>query len=115
MDILLADVVLPDVNGYELCRSIKQNSDANGVRIVLLGSVFKPFDTAREKSVGYDVGLNKLLGTAETLELVKQLLRTKELSGEMSVNVLSKSQIKQVELQKFSVEEGVGKDTNNFP
>ena len=114
VDILLADVALPDVNGYELCRRIKQNSDTTEVQIVLLGSVFEPFDTARGKSVGCDAGLNKPLGTAETLELVKQLLGTKESSGTMSVDVSSKSQIKQVELQKSSVEEGVEKDTNEI-
>jgi len=37
-DLVLLDVILPDINGKELCKQIKQNPDYPGMHIILLSS-----------------------------------------------------------------------------
>jgi len=56
-DLVLADVMMPEPNGYELCRSIK--SSERPVPVVLLAGTFEPFDAERARECGADTHLVK--------------------------------------------------------
>jgi len=53
-DVVLADVFMPGVDGYELCRFIKQSDQFRGVPVMLLIGSFEPFDEAEARRVGAD-------------------------------------------------------------
>jgi CheY-like chemotaxis protein len=53
-DIVLADVFMPGVGGYELCQFIKQSERFNGIPVMLLVGSFEPFDEAEARRVGAD-------------------------------------------------------------
>lgn len=53
-DLVLADVFMPEVGGYELCRSIKQDERFHKTPVVLLISSFEPFDEAEARRAGAD-------------------------------------------------------------
>jgi len=53
-DLVLADVYMPEVGGYELCRSIKQDERFAKIPVVLLISSFEPFDEAEARRAGAD-------------------------------------------------------------
>jgi CheY-like chemotaxis protein len=46
-DIVLADAVMPRMNGYELCQAIKADPQLADVPVLLLAGTFEPFDEAR--------------------------------------------------------------------
>jgi len=73
-DVLLADVAIPGLDGYELCRAVKQNPETASTPVVLLVGVFDGFDVQRAEQVGYDCRLTKPLGALELVDLVKKLL-----------------------------------------
>ncbi len=73
-DVLLADVAIPGLDGYELCRAVRQNPKTASTPVVLLVSVFDGFDVQRAEQVGYDCQLTKPLGALELVDLVKKLL-----------------------------------------
>jgi CheY-like chemotaxis protein len=58
-DIVLADVFMPEVNGYEVCRYIKQNAKLKHIPVMLLVGSFEPFDEAEARRVGADDILTK--------------------------------------------------------
>jgi CheY-like chemotaxis protein len=58
-DIVLADVFMPEVNGYEVCRYIKQNEKLKHIPVMLLVGSFEPFDEAEARRVGADDILTK--------------------------------------------------------
>ena len=58
-DIVLADVFMPEVNGYEVCRYIKQNAKLKHIPVMLLVGSFEPFDEAEARRVGADDTLTK--------------------------------------------------------
>lgn len=74
VDVLLADVSLPFVNGYELCREIRQNPRTADVPVVLLVGTFEPFDAERARQCGCQSHLTKPFETSRLVELVKGLL-----------------------------------------
>jgi CheY-like chemotaxis protein len=53
-DLVLADVYMPEIGGYELCRSIKQDERFAKIPVVLLISSFEPFDEAEARRAGAD-------------------------------------------------------------
>ncbi len=73
-DVLLADVTIPGLDGYDLCRAVKQNPKTASTPVVLLVGVFDGFDVQRAEQVGYDCRLTKPLGALELVELVRKLL-----------------------------------------
>jgi CheY-like chemotaxis protein len=53
-DVVLADVFMPEVNGYEVCRLIKQSDRFAQIPVILLVSSFEPFDEAEARRAGAD-------------------------------------------------------------
>ncbi|MDT7688351.1 MAG: hypothetical protein QOE46_1110 [Acidobacteriota bacterium] len=58
-DIILADVVMPGPDGYELCERIKRDRRLKHVPVVLLVGTFEPFNEAEARRVGADTVLTK--------------------------------------------------------
>jgi len=58
-DIVLADVFMPQINGYEVCEYIKQNEKLRHIPVMLLVGSFEPFDEAEARRVGADETLTK--------------------------------------------------------
>jgi CheY-like chemotaxis protein len=58
-DIVLADVFMPEPNGYELCERIKSDERTRHLPVVLLVGTFEPFNEAEARRVGADEVLTK--------------------------------------------------------
>ncbi|HEY0408138.1 MAG TPA: response regulator [Pyrinomonadaceae bacterium] len=58
-DIVLADVFMPELNGYEVCERIKGNEQFRHVPVILLVGSFEPFNEAEARRVGADDYLTK--------------------------------------------------------
>ncbi|RPI26909.1 MAG: response regulator [Acidobacteria bacterium] len=75
VDVLLADVSLPGIDGYELCRQLKASPRTSQVPVILLAGTFDPFDIRLAESVGYHSYLTKPFATSQLLNLVNDLIR----------------------------------------
>ena len=73
-DIILAKLALPLLDGYELCRRIKQDPATSHLRVLLLGRAQDSFDENRAQQIGYDGYLNKPFETSELVARIKILL-----------------------------------------
>ncbi|HNU08193.1 MAG TPA: response regulator, partial [Pyrinomonadaceae bacterium] len=69
-DLVLADVNMPGLSGYEICERIKSDPDSNGIPVILLVGSFEPFDEAEAKRVGADEHLTK------PFQSIRQLVNT---------------------------------------
>jgi CheY-like chemotaxis protein len=58
-DLILLDVVMPDMDGYKLTREIKRNKQYRQIPVILLTSKSSPFDLARGALAGCDTYLTK--------------------------------------------------------
>ncbi len=75
-DLVMADVNMPGLNGYEICEMIKQ-SDTNGdIPVILLVGSFEPFDEEEAKRVGADDYLTKpFQSISQLVDKVSALLK----------------------------------------
>jgi DNA-binding response OmpR family regulator len=58
-DLILLDVMLPAVDGFELCKRIKGNPDTENILVVLFTAASEPFIVERVVGVGADDYLMK--------------------------------------------------------
>jgi CheY-like chemotaxis protein len=58
-DVVLADVLMPELNGYELCEYIKNKDEFKHIPVMLLVGSFEPFDEEEARRVGANDTLTK--------------------------------------------------------
>ncbi len=73
-DIVLLDVMLPGVDGFHLCKSIKENPAAFKTFVVMLTARAEPQDKLYGSLVGADYYLTKPFDVARLMEIVKELI-----------------------------------------
>ena len=73
-DVVLADVVMPGLTGYEVCEAVKQRSGGAFRPVVLLTGTFEPFDRARAERVGADAIVTKPFDSHALQGLVRELV-----------------------------------------
>jgi len=73
-DIVLADVDLPETDGYTLAAHIKQTARLQGVPVLLLAGAFEPVDQARIASIGCDGVLMKPFEPQQLVGRVREAL-----------------------------------------
>jgi CheY-like chemotaxis protein len=72
-DVVLADVVMPEPTGYDICRRIKESD--RPVPVLLLAGTFEPFDLQQARDCGADDHLVKPFESATLVEKIERLLR----------------------------------------
>lgn len=58
-DLVMADVNMPGLNGYELCEKIRESENLKKTPVILLVGSFEPFDEEKARSVGANDFLTK--------------------------------------------------------
>lgn len=77
-DMLLLDVMMPRLDGLQVCRMIRDNPEFERLPIVFLSGKDSPFDKARGQLVGADEYLTKPFSKAALLEAVMRCLPPQE-------------------------------------
>ena len=73
-DIVLADIGMPEKDGYEVAAFIKGDPQFAGIPVVLLTGAFEPLDENRARSVGCDGVLVKPFEPQMVINRVRELL-----------------------------------------
>jgi twitching motility two-component system response regulator PilH len=74
-DIVVLDIIMPRMNGYEVCRKIKTDPKTQNLPVVLCSSKCEEFDRYWGMKQGADAYLAKPFQPKELLSTVQQLLR----------------------------------------
>ncbi|MEN3337199.1 MAG: hypothetical protein V7647_875 [Acidobacteriota bacterium] len=80
-DIVLADVGMPERDGYEVAAFVKTNSELAHIPVLLLTGAFEPIDEARARAVGCDGVLVKPFEPQMVINRVKDLLAGRRPAG----------------------------------
>lgn len=74
-DLVVLDIVMPRMNGYEVCRQIKTDPNTQDVPVVMCSSKGEEFDIYWGMKQGADAYISKPFEPDELIGTVKQLLR----------------------------------------
>jgi two-component system, cell cycle response regulator len=71
---IFLDVIMPGIDGYQVCRLIKSNRSAQKTAVVMLTSKDSPFDKIRGSMSGCDAYLTKPVDEEKLLETIARFL-----------------------------------------
>lgn len=74
-DLVVLDIVMPKMNGYEVCRRLKADPKTQNVPVVMCSSKGEEFDRYWGMKQGADAYIAKPFQPKELIGTVKQLLR----------------------------------------
>lgn len=83
VDIVLLDVMMPEMDGFEVCRRIKANPDTAHIPVLMVTALDQPSDRVRGLDVGADDFLTKPVDDVQLMARVKSLVRLKSLTDEL--------------------------------
>jgi len=79
-DIVLADIEMPRINGYQLCEKIKQDPSLKGIAVILLAGAFEPIDEELAKQVKADDYIIKPFESQELLSKINAAITVSSVS-----------------------------------
>lgn len=73
-DLVLLDIMLPEMDGFEVCRRIKENPKTRDLPVVMLTAKKSREDMARGQEVGADWYITKPFKSANVIETIQRFL-----------------------------------------
>lgn len=73
-DLILLDVMMPKMTGFEVCQRIRTNPRWQGVKIIMLTAKGRDTEVAKGLGLGADAYMTKPFSTKDLVAQVKQLL-----------------------------------------
>lgn len=72
--VILLDIALPKINGYEVCKSIKSSPGIYNTKILMLSGLAQTSDLSKAQEAGADGYITKPFNPTTLIEKVKALL-----------------------------------------
>jgi len=82
-DLVLLDVMMPHLNGFEVCEKIKNNPDTYLIPVIMITALSDKQDRIEGIRVGADDFLSRPLDRTELLARVRSLLKLKQRTDEL--------------------------------
>ncbi len=83
VDLVLLDVMMPEMNGYDVCRRIKEDREHGNVPVVMITSL----QNRKERTKGIEAGaedfISKPIDQGEVLARIRMLLRMRDLNEQL--------------------------------
>jgi len=73
-DIVLLDIMMPDVDGYAICKHIKNNKKLKDAHVVFMSAKSKESDIQKGYDLGASLYVTKPFSTRQLLKQVQELL-----------------------------------------
>ena len=73
-DIIILDIQLPGLNGYEVCKLVKSDATMYHTKVLMLSGMVQNSDWQKALEAGADGYINKPFNSIELLEKVERLL-----------------------------------------
>ncbi len=92
-DIILLDVMMPDMDGFEVCRRLKSNPATHFIPVVMVTALDSPADRVRGLEAGADDFLTKPVSDVVLIARVRSLTRLKMMTDELRMRALTSMEI----------------------
>ena len=92
-DIVLLDVMMPDMDGFEVCRRLKSNPATHHIPVVMVTALDHPSDRVRGLDAGADDFLTKPVSDVALIARVRSLARLKMMTDELRMRALTSKEI----------------------
>jgi two-component system cell cycle response regulator len=92
-DIVLLDVMMPEMDGFEVCRRLKAGAKTHHIPVVMVTALDQPSDRVRGLEAGADDFLTKPVSDIALVARVRSLTRLKLVTDELRMRALTSKEI----------------------
>jgi two-component system cell cycle response regulator len=92
-DIVLLDVMMPDLDGFEVCRKLKSNPATHHIPVVMVTALDQPSDRVAGLQAGADDFLTKPVSDLALIARVRSLTRLKMMTDELRMRAATSREI----------------------
>ena len=82
IDLVLLDIIMPEMDGFEVCRQIKEDQKLRNIPVIMITALTAKQDRVRGIEAGAEEFLSKPFDRTEALARIKILLKVKELNDD---------------------------------
>ncbi|ADB14788.1 response regulator receiver protein [Pirellula staleyi DSM 6068] len=82
-DLILLDVMMPKLSGFEVCQKLKSDPASRGIMILMVTALNEAGDIERAVKAGTDDFLSKPVNKVELLKRVENMLKLKDVTDEL--------------------------------
>ncbi len=108
VDVVLLDVMMPDMDGFEVCRRLKADPSTSHIPVVMITALDQVSDRIRGLEAGADDFLTKPVNDLQLMTRVRSLVRLKMLTDELRLRASTTRNIGIEELLSSKAPEGQG-------
>ncbi|MBD2576433.1 hybrid sensor histidine kinase/response regulator [Oscillatoria sp. FACHB-1406] len=107
-DLILLDIIIPDIGGYEICQQLKQNPATAEIPIIFLSALNRTNDKVKGFEVGGADYITKPFQSQEAIARIEHQLKIRSLQRQLQKKneklELTLSQLKNMQLQLIHAE-----------
>src|SRR5919112_2491135 len=92
-DIVLLDVMMPGMDGFEVCRRLKNSAMTAHIPLVMVTALDQPSDRVRGLDAGADDFLTKPVSDVALIARVRSLARLKMMTDELRMRAVTSQEI----------------------
>ncbi len=74
-DLILLDIMLPGLDGFEICQIVRENPECRNTKIIFITAMGRDMDIAKGMALGADDFITKPFSNSEVVGKVKKLLK----------------------------------------
>jgi CheY-like chemotaxis protein len=82
-DLILLDVMMPRLNGFEVCKQLKEDPENRRIMILMVTALNEIGDIERAVAAGTDDFLSKPVNQVELIKRVENMLKLKDVTDEV--------------------------------
>ncbi len=105
-DLILLDVMMPNMNGFEVCQRLKGDPATQFIPVVMVTALNEVSDRIRGIEAGADDFISKPFNKLELLARVRSLLRVKQLHDELEEKIRELERARE-KLQELAITDGL--------
>src|SRR2546430_2473679 len=108
-DIVLLDIMMPDMDGFEVCRRLKSNPATHFIPVVMVTALDSPADRVRGLEAGADDFLTKPVSDIVLIARMRSLTRLKMMTDELRMRAITSLEIGMEAPERSAIaDKGVG-------
>ncbi len=73
-DLILLDIMLPGIDGYEVCQNVRENVELKDIKIIYLSAMGRDIDVAKGIALAADDYIVKPFSILDVMDKIKEVL-----------------------------------------
>lgn len=114
-DLILLDIMMPELNGFEVCKQLKQNPSSSKIPVIFLTAKENEIDEILGLELGADDYIHKPLSPRKVIARVKSVIRRSNVEAERSAKLDEIIKFKNLEVDSVTHSVKINKKEIFFP